>query len=114
MNILKLTFRSLSFYRRIHLWVVLGTMVSTTIIVGALIVGDSIRHSLRQIIFDRLGKTEFALSSQDRFFRKHIADKLSEIAHQTLEDAGCQTRSVVLTVGVLWQAATIEAHESTT
>jgi putative ABC transport system permease protein len=53
-------------------------MVSTAILVGALIIGDSIRYSLRQIVFDRLGKTEFALSSQDRFFHTHIADKLSE------------------------------------
>ncbi|MFC1477140.1 FtsX-like permease family protein [candidate division KSB1 bacterium] len=57
---------------------VLGTMVSTTIIVGALIIGDSIQHSLRQIVFDRLGNTEFALTSGDRFFRTYAAEKLSE------------------------------------
>ncbi len=78
MNILKFIFRSLTFYRRIHLWVVLGTMVSTTILVGALIIGDSIRHSLQQIVFDRLGKTEFALSPGARFFRTQVAEKLSE------------------------------------
>jgi len=53
-------------------------MVSTAILVGALIIGDSIRYSLRQIVFDRLGNTQFALTSGDRFFRTHIADKLSE------------------------------------
>ncbi|MFC1492562.1 ABC transporter permease [candidate division KSB1 bacterium] len=58
---------------------VLGTMVSTTIIVGALIIGDSIRYSLRQIVSDRLGNTEFAMSSGDRFFRSQAADELSEI-----------------------------------
>ncbi|MFC1557946.1 FtsX-like permease family protein [candidate division KSB1 bacterium] len=78
MNILKYIFRSLTFYRRIHLWVVLGTMVSTAILVGALIIGDSIQHSLRQIVLDRLGKTEFALSSGERFFDSQLAEKLSK------------------------------------
>jgi len=53
-------------------------MVSTAILVGALIIGDSIRYSLREIVFDRLGNTQFALTSGDRFFHAHIADKLSE------------------------------------
>ena len=78
MNIWKLIRRGLVFYRRTHLWVILGTMVSTTILVGALIVGDSVRYSLQQIVFDRLGKTEFALTSGDRFFRTQIADELSK------------------------------------
>ena len=52
-------------------------MASTAVLVGALIVGDSIRYSLRRIVFDRLGKTEFALVSGDRFFRTTLADKLS-------------------------------------
>ncbi len=81
MNIIKLVFRNLVFYRRTHTLVVLGTIVSTTILVGALIIGDSIRLSLRQIVFDRLGKTEFALTSGNRFFRTHIAEKLSEKLH---------------------------------
>ncbi len=77
MNFWKLLFRSLAYYRKIHLWVVLGTMISTAILVGALVIGDSVRHSLRQIVFDRLGTTEFALSSEDRFFEARMADDLS-------------------------------------
>ncbi|MEE9566588.1 MAG: ABC transporter permease, partial [Desulfobacteria bacterium] len=77
MNLWKLLFRSLAFYRKTHLWVVLGTMISTAILVGALVIGDSVRHSLQQIVFDRLGTTEFALSSGDRFFEARMADDLS-------------------------------------
>ena len=78
MNIPKIIFRNLVFYRRTHLWVILGTMVSTAILVGALIIGDSIQHSLGQIVLNRLGTTQFALSSGTRFFRTQTAEKLSE------------------------------------
>ncbi len=84
MNTLKLIIRSLVYYRRMHLWVVLGTILSTAILVGALITGDSIRHSLRQIVYDRLGDTEFSLISGDRFFRTEIAEKLSEKLQTTV------------------------------
>jgi hypothetical protein len=78
MNLWKLLLRSLTFYRKSHLWVVLGTMVSTAILVGALVIGDSVRHSLQKIVFDRLGTTEYALSSGDRFFQARMADDLSK------------------------------------
>ncbi|MCP4727968.1 MAG: FtsX-like permease family protein [bacterium] len=98
MNILKFTFRSLKYYKRINLWVILGTMVSTTIIVGALIIGDSIRYSLRQIVFNRLGNTEFAMSSGDRFFRSQVADELSEIL-QTPSAPLLQTKGIAIVDG---------------
>ena len=61
MNFWRLLRRSLTYYRKTHVWVVLGAAVSTAILVGALVIGDSVRLSLRQIVFDRLGDTEFAL-----------------------------------------------------
>jgi hypothetical protein len=78
MNLWKLLWRSLAYYRKTNLWVVLGTLMSTAILVGALVIGDSVRHSLQQIVFDRLGTTEFALSSEDRFFEARMADDLSK------------------------------------
>ncbi len=77
MTLWKLLFRSLSYYRKTNLWIVLGTMVSTAVLVGALVTGDSVRHSLQQIVSARLGTTEFALSSEDRFFEARLADDLS-------------------------------------
>jgi len=78
MNSRTLLRRGLTFYRRSHLWVILGSAVSTAILVGALVVGDSVRHSLRRLVFERLGRTEFALVSGDRFFRCRIADAMAE------------------------------------
>lgn len=72
-----LTYRSLVFYRRTHLGVLLGSVISTAILVGALVVGDSVRGSLEQMALTRLGRTEIALSSGDRFFRSRLAQKIS-------------------------------------
>jgi len=77
MNRRTLLFRSLSYYRKSHLGVVLGTMAGTAVLVGALTVGDSVRYSLKRIASDRLGTTEWALTAGDRFFRTRLADDLS-------------------------------------
>ncbi len=77
MTSFKLIIRSLFFYRRTHLGIFLGVVVSTAILVGALVVGDSVRYSLKQIVVSRLGQTEFAISSGDRFFRPQLADKIA-------------------------------------
>ncbi len=79
MNPRQFLVRSLIYYRKAHLWVVLGTMISTAILVGALVIGDSVRYSLRKIVSGRLGKTEFALTSADRFFRTQMADDLADV-----------------------------------
>ncbi|MCJ7812776.1 ABC transporter permease, partial [bacterium] len=78
MNSLHLIKRSLLFYRRMHLGVLLGTAICTAILVGALTVGDSVRYSLQYITHARLGKTEYALSAGDRFFRLALATDLTE------------------------------------
>ncbi len=72
-----LVYRSLTFYRRTHMGVLLGTVIGTGILTGALIVGDSVRYSLKRLSLMRLGKTEFALSSGDRYFRTKLADELA-------------------------------------
>ena len=80
--------RSLNHYWKINAAVALGAGVATSVLTGALLVGDSVRGSLRDLTLDRLGETEFALLS-DRFFREEIAG--------TIEDAG--VAPVVLTSG---------------
>ena len=98
MNLRQFLFRSLFFYRRTHLWVVLGTMISTAILVGALVIGDSVRHSLQKIVFDRLGTTEFALSSGDRFFQARMADNLA-VSLNTAVAPLLQTRGIAIADG---------------
>ncbi|MHC4582359.1 MAG: ABC transporter permease, partial [Planctomycetota bacterium] len=69
--------KSLSFYWRTNLGVLLAIAVSTAVLTGALVVGDSVRHSLMMMVHARLGSTQLALVSQDRFFRSALADELS-------------------------------------
>ena len=92
MNKKKLIIKSLLFYWRTNLGVLFGAAISTAIIVGALVVGDSVRYSLRQITFERFGRIEFALQSGDRFFRaelaEEMADELSVDATSTLNLTG--------------------------
>ena len=64
--------RSLTFFWRIHLSVMLGVAVATAVLTGALLVGDSVRDSLRDLTLDRLGEIDHALVSE-RFFRADLA-----------------------------------------
>ena len=49
----------------------LGVAVATAVLTGALIVGDSVRGSLRDLSLSRLGKIDHALVSE-RFFRESL------------------------------------------
>ena len=81
MTIPKLIFRSLQFYWRAHLGVLLGTILACAILTGALVVGDSVRFSLKQLTLARLGQTTLALTSGDRFFRADLAQELASQLH---------------------------------
>jgi ABC-type lipoprotein release transport system permease subunit len=71
----RLVLRGLSHYWRTNLAVVAGVAVAVTVLSGALIVGDSVRGSLRDLVVQRLGRTDLVVVSQD-FFRTHLADDL--------------------------------------
>jgi putative ABC transport system permease protein len=64
---------SLRYYWRTNLAVVLGVAAATAVIAGALIVGDSVRASLRQMSLDRLGGVDHVLTGH-RFFRQSLAE----------------------------------------
>ena len=84
MKLWRLAHRSLAFYWRTNLGVLLTVVVSTAILTGALVVGDSVRHSLGRMVTARLGQTQYALISQDGFFRTQLAEELSnELKTQT-------------------------------
>ena len=78
-----LALRSLIFYARSHVAVLLGAAVGTAVLLGALVVGDSVRSSLRQFAFARLGKTQLALAANDRFFRSQLAEDLTKRGLET-------------------------------
>jgi len=72
-----LIYRNLRFYRRPYLAILVGVMVSTAVLTGALLVGDSVRGSLERLTNLRLGSTRWAMKPGDRFFRVALAADLS-------------------------------------
>lgn len=54
----------------------MGVAVGTAVLAGALVVGDSVRGSLRSLTLDRLGEIDHALVS-DRYFREELAGELA-------------------------------------
>lgn len=67
--------RSLTYFRRANLAVILGVATATAVLAGALLVGDSVRASLRDLALARLGKTDLLVASTG-FFREQLADDL--------------------------------------
>ncbi len=75
--------RSLRYFARSHFAVGAGVAAATAVIVGALVVGDSVRGSLRGLVLDRLGNLQGVLQSRT-FFRP---DCLTRIALPAAEQA---------------------------
>lgn len=93
--------RSLRYHRGIHLAVALGVAVGAAVLAGALLVGDSVRGSLRDLTLDRLGNIEQALVA-DRFFRQELADEIDAVPavmiRGTAENADSGARASKITV----------------
>ena len=77
MTINRLIFRSIKFFRNLNSGVVLGLALSTAILIGALVVGDSVRYSLEQIVQQRLGKTSQVITAGERLFSKQLSTGIS-------------------------------------
>ncbi len=69
--------RSLRHHARSHIAVAIGVIVAAMVIGGALIVGDSVRDSLRMLTHVRLGVVDHALVSH-RFFREESVASLGK------------------------------------
>src|SRR5215471_6897164 len=67
--------RNLTWFWRTNLAVLLGVATATAVLAGALLVGDSVRASLRDLVLDRLGNAQFAVSGAG-FFREKLAGEL--------------------------------------
>ena len=70
-----LIFRGLAYYWRTNAAVVCGVAAAVSVLAGALVVGDSVRATLRDLALQRLGRTDMVVTSP-RFFREELADAL--------------------------------------
>ena len=66
----------LAHHRRMYAAVALGVLAATAVLTGALLVGDSVRGSLRELALDRLGPVDSAVVTPS-LFRAELADELA-------------------------------------
>src|SRR5574341_922656 len=71
-----LVLRGVTYYWRTNLAVVLGVATAVAVLAGALLVGDSVRGSLRDLVFQRLGATDHLVVSTG-FFPEDLARRVS-------------------------------------
>jgi putative ABC transport system permease protein len=75
MNAVTLVKHSLTHYWRTNLAVILGVATAVAVLSGALLVGDSVRASLRDLALARLGNADLVVTASG-FFRGRLADDL--------------------------------------
>jgi len=77
MKTTRLLKRSLAYYWQTNLVVVLGVAIAVSVLAGALLIGESVRGSLRDLSSRRLGKTDDVISSAG-FFREQLSRDLMQ------------------------------------
>lgn len=95
MSLARLVLASLWYHRRIQLAAACGVAVATAVVVGALMVGDSMRASLRRLTYERLGRIDEAMVA-GRFFRAALA----EAAAATADPGGAAVPAILLRISV--------------
>lgn len=83
MNRRLITRRSLTHYWRTNLGVMLGAAVACAILVGALVVGDSVRASVEHLTLARIGSVTHAMHAPGRLFRAALADDMQGAGFKT-------------------------------
>src|SRR5690349_16819621 len=75
MRATRLIQRSLAYYWQTNLVVVLGVAIAVAVLTGALLIGESVRGSLRDLVAQRLGRTDDFVAATG-FFREQLATDL--------------------------------------
>ena len=102
----RLICRSLTYHWRINFAVALGVAAATAVLTGALLVGDSVRGSLRHLTLERLGKIDEVLVA-NRFFNRDLAAKLE--ADESLGEYYAQA-----TAAIFFPHTTLEVQNAAT
>ncbi|MEY4386884.1 MAG: hypothetical protein RLY20_2167 [Verrucomicrobiota bacterium] len=100
MKLRTLTKRSLRFHWRSHLGVVIGAAIGSAALIGALIVGDSVKGSLRERAFERLGLSDYAMTTGNRFVGEHLsADIHTVLTNFSGYQLGGRLSGIIDTIG---------------
>jgi ABC-type antimicrobial peptide transport system permease subunit len=75
--LIKIAFRSLIHYRKETIYQVIIISILAAIISGSLLTGHSVRSSLDRTLSEKLGNTDFLISSGLRYFDASLADRFT-------------------------------------
>ena len=78
MSILRLSLKGLIYNWRLSVCLLLGTFLASSILAGSLLVGDSVKKTLKSKAFERIGSIDSALITGDRYVTDDFVEKLSE------------------------------------
>jgi hypothetical protein len=110
MDAWRFIFASLRHYRRIHVAVALGVAVATAVLTGALLVGDSMRGSLRDLTLQRLGRIDSVLVAGHPF-RAALAKELA--SGKEFQQHFTAAEPVLLLTGTLQEGNGQQARRAT-
>jgi putative ABC transport system permease protein len=79
----KLLLRTLTHFRLSNLAVIAGAAIASAILTGAMMVGDSVKLSLRDLTLQRLGPIDYAMTP-GRFFNEDLATRIQ--SHPKFKD----------------------------
>ena len=97
MTRVRLILRSTRYHWRTNLAVVAGVAAAVSVLAGALLVGDSVRGSLRDMTMARLGRAGVVISSTD-FFREALGPDIQQAS-------GVATTAMIVASGVVTHEA---------
>lgn len=72
--------RSLAYYWRTNLAITAGIAIAVAVLSGALLVGQSVKSSLRDLVYERIGATEYVISSE-HFFNENLSISIDSELH---------------------------------
>ena len=68
----QLTYRNIRYYARFYRLIALASVITVAVIVGSLVVGDSVRTTLERRVSDRLGDTETILFVRNGYLSEQL------------------------------------------
>ncbi|WP_163711651.1 ABC transporter permease [Mangrovibacterium lignilyticum] len=77
MNSIRYVLKSLLHFWKLNVTILLGVALSTAILLGALMIGDTVAFNLKKISKQRLGNTQWTVSGGERLFRQQLANEMN-------------------------------------
>ena len=102
MNLSRLIRKNIFLYKPFYRLIAVAVVVAVAVIVGSLVVGDSVRGTLLQRVDERLGNTETIIFSRQSFMHESIIDPLrhSREGGNLIAD-GLRVKPAMTTRGIL-------------